>query len=439
MITARLSIMMFLQFFVWGAWFVTLGPYMAGLVFNVEDSDINHVANAYSTAPIAAILSPLLLGIVADRFFPGQIVMGMLHILGGVLLVIAPIVAGPEEPWLFVSLLLAHMVCYMPTLGLSSAVAFNAISQSGGDSAKQFPLIRVWGTVGWIVAGFAITYAAGFMHPASSYTSDEGTVLENAMALARQTDPTFFYIAGGAAVALGLFSFTLPNTPPSMKGKPFDIGAALGLDALKLLAKPAFAVFIAGSMLLCIPLAAYYQQAATFAGDAGVSSVPIRMTYGQMSEVLFMLAMPLALKTFGIKWTLAIGMLAWVLRYGLFAGAWEAGAGEAAFWLVIGGIVLHGICYDFFFVTGQIYTEQTAPPEIRSQAQGFLVLVTQGVGMLIGAQVVGQIVTRTTADGVTDWTTVWAIPAVFALVILVLFVVLFRDKDAASASQIDEA
>lgn len=416
MVGPRLSVMMFLQFFLWGAWFVTLGPFMNARGFNGTA-----IGNAYSTAPIAAIVAPFFLGLVADRFFASQVVMGLLHLLGGVLLLAAPTIAdqsGEDHPWLFVGILLAHMLCYMPTLGLSNTVAFHSMS----NPQKQFPLIRVWGTIGWIVAGLLVGHAAEWMVPSAG---QDIAALEKA----RQASTIFFYIAGASGVLLGLFSFMLPNTPPPMKGKPVNIASILGLDSLKLLKDRNFAIFCLGSMLICIPLAAYYGFAGVYAGATGMENVPSKMIYGQMSEILFMLVMPLFFVRLGVKWMLAAGMLAWILRYALFAGAWGDGTNHVM-WMVIGGIVLHGICYDFFFVTGQIYTEQHAPKEIRAQAQGFLVLLTQGVGMLIGAQGFGRLVTHyTNADTkVVDWQTVWLIPTAFAGIVLFLFILFFRSK-----------
>lgn len=420
-----LSAMMFLQFFLWGAWFVTLGPFMGARGFAGVD-----IANAYSTAPVAAIISPFFLGIIADRFFPSQVVMGVLHLVGGAQLMLAPTIAGQgtENAWPFIGVLLAHMLCYMPTLGLSNAVAFHAMN----NPEKQFPIVRVWGTIGWIVAGFGVGMLAARLAQTAGLSDADAEK-------ARAGVPAFFYVAGASGVLLGLFSFALPHTPAPGRGRALGLGSIVGLDSLKLLANRSFAVFIVCSMLICIPLAAYYSFAATFAGAAGVENVPIKMTFGQMSEILFMLVMPLFFVRLGVKWMLAVGMLAWVLRYGLFAGAWAGPGGEHMTWMVLGGIILHGICYDFFFVTGQIYTERTAPPEVRAQAQGFLVLVTQGVGMLIGNQVFGRLVDHYSAEGVTDWRTVWALPAGFALLVLLVFVALFRGRARRGGVTVEDA
>jgi nucleoside transporter len=382
------------------------------------------IGNAYSVAPIAAILSPLFLGIVADRFFASQKVMAGLHFVGGLLLLAAPSIAegpGKDNAWLFIGLLLAHMLCYMPTLGLTNTIAFNAMN----NPEKQFPIVRVWGTIGWIVAGVAVGFLTRQMITAQGSYKDLET--------ARNASPFFFYIAGASGVILGLFSLALPNTPPPMRGKPVDLGSIIGIESIRLLKDRSFFIFALCSMLVCIPLAAYYSFGGTYAGAAGVENVPFKMTFGQMSEIFFMLVMPLFFARLGVKWMLAVGMFAWVVRYALFSLAWSPAGGQVG--LILGGILLHGICYDFFFVTGQIYTERAAPKEIRAQAQGFLVLLTQGVGMLIGNQVFGRLFDHYTTKATgTDWKTVWMIPSAFALGILILFVLTFSGKSASEQS-----
>jgi nucleoside transporter len=394
----RLSGMMFLQFFLWGAWYVTVGNYMKA--HNMGDQ----VANAYSVAPLAAIISPFFLGIVADRFFATERVLGVMHLLGGAVLLAAPSV---QDPNLFVGLLLIHTLCYMPTLGLTNSLAFRNMT----DQEKQFPMIRVFGTIGWIVANQVVSAL-----------------------MKADTKPEQFYVAGAAGLLLGLYSFTLPHTPPPAAGQRASVRDILGLDSLALMRSTSFAVFILCSFLICIPLAAYYSFAPIFVGAVGFKNVAATMSFGQMSEIFFMLVMPLFFIRLGVKWMLVVGMLAWVLRYGLFAGAASGGPGA----LVVGGILLHGICYDFFFVTGQIYVDKKAPSAIRSQAQGFLVLVTQGLGMLIGAQIMGRIVAAyTPAKDQENWRMIWLIPCVAAAVITVLFFALFRE-DSRLAAQPEE-
>ena len=395
-ISTRLSIMMFLQFFVWGAWFVTAGNYMATVGLGKS------ISWAYSVGPIAAIISPFLLGMVADRFFSTERVLGSLHLLGGLALLAAPlIVSGPATGSLFISILLLHTLCYMPTLGLTNTLAFHHIT----NQEKQFPMIRVFGTIGWIAAGFVV----------SKWLHADKTALP-------------FFIAGGSSILLGIYSFTLPHTPPQQKGKKVSVRDILCLDALALLKKPSFLVFIVSSMLICVPLAAYYAFAPVFVNDINLADPAFKMTFGQMSEIIFMLLMPLFFARLGVKKMLLIGMLAWVGRYALFA----FGASSGTVLLILGGIALHGICYDFFFVTGQIYVDKAAPSALRGQAQGLLILVTQGIGMLVGAQLAGQLKAKYVAGSgdalVASWQHYWWILAALAGVITLLFFLFFREK-----------
>jgi nucleoside transporter len=420
--TIKLSAMMFLQFFLWGAWFVTLGPFL----FNRNAAE--SIGNAYTTAPIGAIVAPLFLGMIADRFFPTQVVLGILHVVGGALLLVAPSVApaaAGDSPWLFLGVLLAHMLCYMPTLGLTNTLAFHNMT----NPEKQFPPVRVLGTIGWIVAGFAV---AGVCAMAAGEGATEAVIAAR---------PEFFYVAGASGILLGLYSFFLPHTPPPARGKPFSLLAALGGDALSMLKDKNFLVFIIASFLVCIPLAAYYAFAATYANLTGIENVPVKMSFGQMSEIIFMLIMPFFFARLGVKWMLAVGMLAWMVRYGLFAGAWDPTGGDHHKWMVLGGIILHGICYDFFFVTGFIYVDKKCPPSMRGQAQGLLVLVTQGLGMLVGAQVFPMIVNHFTTKGtggaadIVDWKMVWMVPSAAALLILIGFVLTFKNDVSKSQPQ----
>jgi nucleoside transporter len=385
---ARLSVMMFLQFFVWGGWYVTVGNYMGA------NHMTDKIAWAYSLCPIAAIISPFFLGMVADRFFATEKVLAVMHILGGAALLAAPTLAK-GSPTVFIAILLVHTLCYMPTLGLTNTLAFHHMS----DPEKQFPMVRVFGTIGWIVANIVVSKM-----------------------LHADTLPVQFYVAGGAAVLLGLYSFTLPHTPAPSAGQKASVHDILGLDSLGLLRQPAFAVFMVSSFLICIPLAFYYSFAPVFVKSVGVADPAFNMSFGQMSEIFFMLVMPFCFRKLGVKWMLLVGMFAWVARYGLFAGAANSGLLP----LIMIGIILHGVCYDFFFVTGQIYVDQVASAKIRGQAQGFLVLVTQGIGMLIGAQVAGKIVAANTAGDTVQWFGVWIIPCVAAGVIMLIFAALFQ-------------
>lgn len=440
----QLSVMMFVQFFVWGSWYVTAPNYLGTIGFTASD-----FGWTYSVGPIAGMISPFFVGMIADRFFPAQRVLAAMHILGGLVMLYATTLMSAQSPSpdLINLSLFGYTLTYYPTLALTNTLAMKNIT----NPEKEFPGIRVWGTIGWIAAGLALTM------------------------LGWEKNITMFYLTAGGALALGLYSLTLPHTPPVKEGA-VSARQILGLDALALLKDRSYLIFMAASFLICIPLAFYYQITSRIVEMTGLP-IGQTMSYGQMSEIFFMLVMPFFFARLGVKWMLGVGMLAWVTRYALFA----VGAPNEIRWMIIVGIVLHGICYDFFFVTGQIYTDQAAPNRIRAQAQGLLVLFTLGLGMAIGAQVAGKIegqhtppasqafaqqITEmgkqleqlkarvATADpseraaletqikqmesekdrlrhdelSAIEWKPLWGKPAIFAAIILVLFILLFKNN-----------
>lgn len=396
----KLSTMMFLEFFIWGAWFVTLGTFL-GNNLNASGSE---TAAVFSTQSWGAIIAPFIIGLIADRYFNAEKILGILHLIGAFLMYQ---MYQSEEVGMFYTYVLSYMILYMPTLALVNSVSFNQMK----DPEKEFSSIRVWGTIGWILAGLSISFV---FHWDSSTAISEG-MLKNT-----------FLLAGIAAFVLGIFSFSLPKTPPKVSDEKIKIGDIIGLDALKLLKDKNFAIFFISSILICIPLAFYYQNAHPFLTHSGLENPTGKMAIGQISEALFLLLIPVFFARFGFKKTILVGMLAWAVRYLLFA---YGNGGDLSFMLII-GIALHGICYDFFFVSGQIYTNSKAGEKYKSAAQGLITLATYGVGMLIGFAVAGWITDNyKTVDGATNWEMVWIIPAGIALAVFLIFALLFNDKN----------
>jgi len=391
--------MMFLEFFIWGGWFVTLGTFL-GKNLGATGAES---AMAFSTQSWGAIIAPFIIGLIADRYFNAERILGVLHLVGAVLMYQ---MYSASDFSTFYPYVLGYMIVYMPTLALVNSISFKQMK----DPAKEFSFVRVFGTIGWIVAGLLISWLAWD----SQANATEG-MLKN----------TFLMVAIASAV-LGLFSFTLPATPPQLQdGEKQSIGSILGLDALKLLNDRNFLIFFVASILICIPLAFYYQNANPFLSEIGVANPTGKMTIGQASEVLFMLLLPFFFKKFGFKKTILAGMLAWAVRYVLFA---YGDAGEGAFMLIT-GIALHGICYDFFFVSGQIYTDSKAGEKYKSSAQGLITLATYGLGMLIGFWVAGQISDAYLLEnGTHNWTKIWLLPAAFALLVMGLFALFFKNE-----------
>lgn len=396
----KLSFMMFLEFFIWGAWFVTLGTFLST---NLSATG-SQTASVFSTQSWGAIIAPFIIGLIADRYFNAEKILGVLHLIGAFLMYQ---MYNATDISMFYPYVLAYMILYMPTLALVNSVSFNQMN----DPEKDFSSIRIWGTIGWIAAGLLISF---YFHWDAQASAEAG-LLKNTFAM-----------AGIASLALGLFSFILPKTTPKVsKEEAVSIGGLLGFDALKLLKDKNFLLFFVSSVLICIPLAFYYQNANLFLSSIGMENATGKMTIGQASEVLFLLFLPLFFKRFGFKKTILVGMLAWAVRYMLFA---YGNAGDLSIMLIL-GIALHGICYDFFFVSGQIYTNSMAGEKYKSAAQGLITLATYGVGMLIGFEVAGFITDNyKLVDGSTNWQMVWTVPAGIAFAVFLLFALSFSDK-----------
>lgn len=391
-----LSTMMFLEFFIWGAWFVTMGTF---LIKNLNTS-ATQVGLAYLSQSIGAIVAPFFIGLIADRFFAAQRILGILHLLGAAVLYYASTIA---DFTIFFPAIIIYMALYMPTLALVNSVSFRQMS----DPSKEFPPIRVLGTIGWIVAGVAIG----------------GLAWEQSGTLAKT-----FEMAALASAVLGVLSFFLPDTPPKSKGQNVSLGEMLGLDAISMLKNSSYLIFFIASIAISIPLAFYYNFTNLFLNELGMEAAAGVQSLGQVSEIFFMLVMPLFFVRLGLKKMLALGMIAWVLRYLFFA----FGDIDAGYWMLIVGILLHGVCYDFFFVTGQIYTDAQAGEKSKSAAQGLITLATYGLGMLIGSLVSGPIVDYFVTSSGHAWTSVWMIPAGVAAVVALAFIVFFREEKAQS-------
>jgi nucleoside transporter len=386
----KLSVLMFLQYFVWGSWYVTMGTWLGQtLHFSGEQ-----IGLAFGTTALAAMISPFFMGMVADRFLATEHILAGLHIVGAFVLFYASLQATFGA---FYGVLLVYTLCFMPTLALSNSISFHQMK----DPGREFPAIRVLGTIGWIVAGLTI-----------------GTLGLEASAMPLR-------LAAAGSLVLGVFCLALPHTPPQKQSRA-RLADVLGLDALKLLGERSFAVFVIGSFLICIPLQFYYAFANLFLNELNVTNAAGKMTLGQMSEIFFMLVMPWFFRRLGVKYMLLVGMAAWTARYLLFA---YGNSGDLV-WMLYAGILLHGICYDFFFVTGQIYVDRKAPGNLRGAAQGLIAFVTLGVGMFIGSWVSGRVVDAfATGAAGHAWNRIWMVPAAGAAAVLLLFALFFRSAD----------
>jgi len=398
----RLSALMFLEFFVWGAWYVTMGTYLD----KVLHATGVQIGAAYSAMAIATIFSPFFVGMVADRFFSAQKVLGVLHLAGAALLFCLTRISNPDT---FYWIVLLYALLYAPTLALANAVAFRQMK----DTSKEFASIRVLGTIGWIVAGVLIDRVFRVKPEEFVFT---------------------FKMAAVGSLLLGVLSFFLPPTPPKAKGPKPSFAQTLGADAFVLFRDRSFSIFFIASILICIPLSFYYSLTNLFLIDSGMKNVTSNMTLGQISEAFFILLIPFFFRRLGVKRMIALGMIAWCIRF-LFFAYGNAGTLE---WMLFAGIILHGVCFDFFFVTGQIYTDSKAGIAIQSSAQGMITMATYGIGMWIGTMFSGRVKDYFTGPGpdhLTRWNNLWIVPAGIALVVLLLFTLFFRDNKRTAVRQ----
>jgi nucleoside transporter len=380
--------MMFLQFVVWGAWYGQMSKYL----FTQLQATGSQVGNAYSAFSIAMIIAPFFIGMIADRYFAAQRVLGVLNILGAVILFF---LIQEKDAGRFFWWILAYCLTFGPTIALTSSISMAHLA----DPAKEFPIIRVMGTIAW----FVVTNFVGFLG-----VGDQSTI---------------FYISMIVATVLGIYAFFLPNTPPKATDKP-TFAKIIGADAFVMFKDRSFLIFFISSILICIPLSFYYAMANPSLTDSGMTNVENKMSLGLLSEFLFMLAIPFALRRFGIKWILIIGLVGWIIRFYLFSN----GNGTSGLWMLYLAILLHGLCFDFFFVSGMIYTDTKAGEKIKSQAQGLIALATYGIGMYIGSVLAGKVTEYYTVDNVKNWAAIWMVPAAIAGVVLVLFLLFFKEK-----------
>jgi nucleoside transporter len=385
--------MMFLNYVIWGAWYVTIGTYLtATLKFSGTQTGA-----VFGTTALASMISPFFVGMIADRFFATERLLAVLHLIGAVFLFLMTKVTGFGSVY---SLMLLYCLCFFPTIALTNTITLRQVK----DAGSEFPLIRVFATIGWIVIGVTV----GWLRVEASSTQ--------------------FLLAAGASLVMSLFCLILPHTPPLGKGEPVTVRSVLGLDALVMLKERTYLVFIVASILACIPLTFYFSFTNAYLNEIGVVNAAGKMTLGQASEVGAMLLMPFIFRRVSVRAILLAGLAAWSLRYGLLA----AGNPGAGMWMFYIAILLHGICYDFFFMTGQLYADQEAPPHLRGTAQGFLTFVTYGIGMFIGSQLSGialDFFTTTNGTSVSrNWTGFWLTCSTGAFVIMLLVAVFFRSN-----------
>ena len=398
----QLCVFMFLQYFIWGSWYATMGTYLtSGLKFSG-----GQLGWAYSAFAIGAMIAPFFVGLIADRYFASEKLLGVLGLLGGVLLLALP---AAKSFWTFFPLLTLYCATYTPTLALGNSLSLHQLR----DAKRWFPRVKTLSAVGWIAGGLTVGL----------------TGLEN--------DHRQFYLAGALSIVFGLFSFTLPHTPPKKVGADVSLGEVLGLDALALLKRRSFAIFIACMFLICIPLYFYFANLHIYLGQLGWTRAGAKMTLAQVSDIVFLVVLPLMLRTLGYKWTITIGILAWAARYFLLAQSVNSTQAVQTMFIFV-AILLHGVCYDFLFIAGQLYVDDQANERMRGAAQGFIAFILWGVGAFVGSQLAGQVqehykfATPVGSIG-HDWRWIWLIPGLLATGVLVLFLVFFREPRRGTA------
>jgi len=404
----QLSAFMFLQYYIWGSWYASMGAYLA----NVLKFGGQEIGAAYGAFAIGSMVAPFFVGLIADRYFASEKLLGVLGLLGGAILFLLPSVTAFGE---FYPLLILYCALFAPTLALGNSLALHHLQ----DAKRDFPRVKMLSAIGWIAGGITVS------------------VLE-AEKTANQ-----FYLAGGLSIAFGLFAFTLPHTPPKKVGADVSIGEILGLDALALLKKRSFAVFIGCMFLICIPLYFYFVNMAVYLTELGWPNFAARMTLAQVSDVVFLFLLPVMLQRFGYKWTIAIGILAWAVRYFLLAGSVTATV-EPQTLLIFGAIILHGVCYDFLFIAGQLYVDDEANERMRGAAQGFIAFILWGVGAFVGTMLAGAVMAAhklpTPVGKIEhDWAGIWMQPAIGAVAVLGVFLLFFREPSRVTTDSVSDA
>ncbi|MBI5769170.1 MAG: MFS transporter [Verrucomicrobia bacterium] len=398
----KLCVFMFLQYFIWGAWYVSMGTYLA----NVLKFGGEQIGAAYGAFAIGSMISPFFVGLIADRFFASEKLLGVLGLAGGIALCLLGRVASFST---FYPTLILYCALYAPTLALGNSLSLHHLA----DAKRDFPRVKILSAVGWIAGGVTLSLLHG------------------------EQSPVQFYLAGGISIAFGLFAFTLPHTPPKKIGQNVSFGEVLGLDALALMKKPSFAIFILCMFLICIPLYFYFVMMGIYVTELQWTNLAGKMTLAQVSDVVFLFLLPLMLKNWGYKKTIFLGILAWAARYFLLAQS--VGAAEAQTSLIFAAILLHGVCYDFLFIAGQLYVDAEANERIRGATQGFIAFILWGAGAFVGTLLAGKVLaahTLATPRGAIahDWQKIWMTPAIGAAVVLVVFLIFFREPPAKPAA-----